>query len=108
MTWLSIPIHLSEKKLFFFVEKLKLRKTLQGFLGAVGYLAPNCRGIRIPMGALTPLTSKTKPVIRIGNRWTMAPTHLPLTLLPTHAIQAAAVSFPKAKTRRMSKNCLRW
>ena len=31
------------------------------FLGAVGYLAPDCAGIRIPMGILAPLTGSKKP-----------------------------------------------
>ncbi|KEP45020.1 Pol polyprotein/retrotransposon [Rhizoctonia solani 123E] len=34
---------------------------IQAFLGAVGYLAPNCEGIRIPMGVLTQCTAGTKP-----------------------------------------------
>ena len=35
------------------------RALLQSFLGAVGFLAPDCFGIRIPMGVLTPLTGRT-------------------------------------------------
>ncbi|KDQ09079.1 hypothetical protein BOTBODRAFT_643390 [Botryobasidium botryosum FD-172 SS1] len=34
------------------------REQLSGFIGSVGYLAPGCGGIRIPLGVLTPLTSK--------------------------------------------------
>ena len=30
---------------------------LAGFLGAAGYLAPDCANLRIPMSVLTPLTS---------------------------------------------------
>ncbi|GJE97660.1 polyprotein [Phanerochaete sordida] len=37
------------------------RELLSGFLGAVGFLAPDCEGIRIPMGDLTPLTGTTTP-----------------------------------------------
>lgn len=37
------------------------RALLQSFLGAVGFLAPDCYGIRIPMGVLTPLTGKNRP-----------------------------------------------
>lgn len=41
---------------------------LSSFLGAVGYLAPDCDGIRIPMGVLAPLTGNKKP-------WTWTATH---------------------------------
>ena len=37
------------------------KSLLSSFLGAVGYLAPDCAGIRIPMGVLAPLTSASKP-----------------------------------------------
>ncbi|EJD42916.1 DNA/RNA polymerase, partial [Auricularia subglabra TFB-10046 SS5] len=37
------------------------RTLLQSFLGAVGFLAPDCAGIRIPMGVLTPLTGVNRP-----------------------------------------------
>lgn len=37
------------------------KSLLQSFLGAVGFLAPDCYGIRIPMGTLTPLTGKNRP-----------------------------------------------
>jgi hypothetical protein len=33
---------------------------LASFLGAVGYLADDCDGIRIPMGVLTPLSGANK------------------------------------------------
>ena len=33
---------------------------LRSFIGAVGFLAPNCKGIRIPMGHLTSLTADSK------------------------------------------------
>ncbi|KAJ8456367.1 hypothetical protein ONZ51_g12171 [Trametes cubensis] len=36
------------------------KSLLSSFLGAVGFLAPDCEGIRIPMGVLAPLTSSTK------------------------------------------------
>jgi hypothetical protein len=34
---------------------------LASFIGAVGFLAKDCKGIRIPMGVLTPLSSGSKP-----------------------------------------------
>ena len=34
---------------------------LRSFIGAVGFLAPNCKGIRIPMGHLSSLTTETCP-----------------------------------------------
>ncbi|KAF8690216.1 hypothetical protein AX14_003067 [Amanita brunnescens Koide BX004] len=34
---------------------------LASFIGAVGFLADDCKGIRIPMGILTPLSSGSKP-----------------------------------------------
>jgi hypothetical protein len=34
---------------------------LASFIGAVGFLAEDCKGIRIPMGVLTPLSSGSKP-----------------------------------------------
>ena len=37
------------------------KSLLSSFLGAVGFLAPDCEGIRIPMGILAPLTSTSKP-----------------------------------------------
>ena len=36
------------------------KSLLSSFLGAVGFLAPDCEGIRIPMGVLAPLTSASK------------------------------------------------
>ncbi|KAL7284480.1 hypothetical protein ACG7TL_001771 [Trametes sanguinea] len=36
------------------------KSLLSSFLGAVSFLAPDCEGIRIPMGVLAPLTSATK------------------------------------------------
>ncbi|KAJ3013108.1 hypothetical protein NUW54_g1685 [Trametes sanguinea] len=36
------------------------KSLLSSFLGAVGFLAPDCEGIRIPMGVLAPLTSSTR------------------------------------------------
>jgi len=82
-------LYLSEEKLHFFVECLKIlghvidskgiamdpnkvdsilnwkiltnRDLLAGFLGAVGYLASGCHDVRIPMGCLTKLTSKSTP-----------------------------------------------
>ncbi|TFY57697.1 hypothetical protein EVJ58_g6867 [Rhodofomes roseus] len=35
------------------------KSLLSSFLGAVGFLAPDCPGIRIPMGVLAPLTGAT-------------------------------------------------
>ncbi len=49
------------------VDKVSAWKTptnrglLMGFLGAVGYLAPGCGGIRIPMGLLAKLTGSNCP-----------------------------------------------
>ena len=34
---------------------------LRSFIGAVGFLAPDCKGIRIPMGHLSSLTAELKP-----------------------------------------------
>ena len=34
---------------------------LRSFIGAVGFLAPNCKGIRIPMGQLSSLTTESCP-----------------------------------------------
>ena len=34
---------------------------LRSFVGAVGFLAPNCKGIRIPMGQLSSLTAESCP-----------------------------------------------
>lgn len=34
---------------------------LRSFIGAVEYLAPNCKGIRIPMGQLSSLTVESRP-----------------------------------------------
>ncbi|EJD38758.1 DNA/RNA polymerase [Auricularia subglabra TFB-10046 SS5] len=36
------------------------RSLLQSFLGAVGFLAPDCFGIRVPMAVLTPLTGSNR------------------------------------------------
>lgn len=44
------------------------KSLLSSFLGAVGYLAPDCEGIRIPMGILAPMTSASKP-------WNWTETH---------------------------------
>ncbi|PIL26935.1 hypothetical protein GSI_10073 [Ganoderma sinense ZZ0214-1] len=42
--------------------KVPTNKTLlSSFLGAVGFLAPDCEGIRIPMGVLAQLTSSARP-----------------------------------------------
>ena len=82
-------LYLSEHKIHFFIRNLKLlghviddagiamdpdkvdsiinwkvptnKDLLAGFLGAVGYLASGCPGVRIPMGCLTKLTGKTHP-----------------------------------------------
>ncbi|KAJ3487529.1 hypothetical protein NLI96_g3480 [Meripilus lineatus] len=35
------------------------KSLLSSFLGAVGFLAPDCQGIRIPMAVLTPITGST-------------------------------------------------
>ncbi|KLO03925.1 DNA/RNA polymerase [Schizopora paradoxa] len=43
------------------------RGLLMGFSGAVGYLAPNCEAIRIPMGTLTHLTG-------LNSFWQWGPT----------------------------------
>ena len=34
---------------------------LRSFIGAVGFLAPDCKGIRVPMGFLSGLTSESRP-----------------------------------------------
>ena len=34
---------------------------LRSFIGAVGFLAPDCKGIRIPMGHLSSLTTESRP-----------------------------------------------
>ena len=34
---------------------------LRSFIGAVGFLAPDCKGIRIPMGQLSSLTAEARP-----------------------------------------------
>ena len=34
---------------------------LRSFIGAVGFLAPDCKGIRIPMGQLSFLTADARP-----------------------------------------------
>ena len=34
---------------------------LRSFIGAVGFLAPDCKGIRIPMGQLSTLTAELRP-----------------------------------------------
>ena len=34
---------------------------LRSFIGAVGFLAPDCKGIRIPMGHLSGLTAESRP-----------------------------------------------
>ena len=44
------------------------KSLLSSFLGAVGFLAPDCEGIRIPMGILAPMTSTSKP-------WNWTDTH---------------------------------
>ena len=41
------------------------KSLLSSFLGAVGYLAPDCEGVRIPMAVLSQLSSPSKPW-----RWT--------------------------------------
>ena len=41
------------------------KSLLSSFLGAVGFLAPDCEGVRIPMGILAPLAGATTPW-----RWT--------------------------------------
>ena len=37
------------------------KELLRSFIGAVGFLAPDCKGIRIPMGHLSGLTSESRP-----------------------------------------------
>ena len=34
---------------------------LRSFIGAVGFLAPDCKGLQIPMGHLSSLTAETRP-----------------------------------------------
>ena len=34
---------------------------LRSFIGAVGFLAPDCKGIRVPMGHLSGMTSESRP-----------------------------------------------
>jgi len=34
---------------------------LRSFIGAVGFLAPDCKGVRIPMGQLSSLTAESRP-----------------------------------------------
>lgn len=88
--------HLGADKMHFFAQKLKIlghiidqygivmdphkvdsianwkvptnRSLLSSFLGAVSYLAPDCEGIRIPMGVLAPLTGST-------HSWNWTQTH---------------------------------
>ena len=49
------------------MDKVTNRKTptnkdlLRSFIGVIGFLAPDCKGIRIPMGNLSSLTTETKP-----------------------------------------------
>jgi hypothetical protein len=48
------------------IQKWKVpisQEQLMSLLGAVGYLAPNCEGVRIPMGVLTHRAAATKPWI---------------------------------------------
>ena len=47
------------------------RNLLRGFLGAVGYLAPNAPQIRIPMGVLTHLTGDS-----VAYNWTHTEQHV--------------------------------
>ena len=82
-------LYLGPNKMQFFVEELKIlghvidakgirmdphkvdkvtnwktltnKDLLQSFIGAVGFLAPNCKGIRIPMGQLSSLTAELRP-----------------------------------------------
>ena len=37
------------------------KELLRSFVGAVGFLAPDCKGIRIPMGHLSGMTSESRP-----------------------------------------------
>ena len=37
------------------------KELLRSFIGAVGFLAPDCKGIRIPMGHLSGMTSESRP-----------------------------------------------
>lgn len=88
-------IYLSERKLHFFVEELSIlghiidhngikmdpakvdkvtswktpvnKEQLSSFIGAVGFLAPGCEGIRIPMGTLSAVAAPQ-------SRWTWGPT----------------------------------
>ena len=36
------------------------KELLRSFIGAIGFLAPNCKGIRIPMGHLSSLTTESR------------------------------------------------
>ena len=82
-------LFLSPNKMQFFAEELKILKhvvddngihmdpykvdkvvswktptnkdLLRSFIGAVEFLAPNCKGIRIPMGQLSSLTAESRP-----------------------------------------------
>ena len=37
------------------------KELLRSFIGAVGFLTPDCKGIQIPMGHLSSLTSESHP-----------------------------------------------
>jgi hypothetical protein len=37
------------------------KELLRSFIGAVGFLAPDCQGIRVPMGNLSGMTSESRP-----------------------------------------------
>jgi len=37
------------------------KELLRSFIGAVGYLGPDCKGIRVPMGHLSGMTSESRP-----------------------------------------------
>ena len=82
-------LYLSPSKMQFFAEELKIlghiiddkgismdphkvdkvlnwkaptsKELLKSFLGAVGFLAPDCKGIRIPMGHLSAMTTEGRP-----------------------------------------------
>ena len=82
-------LFLSPNKMHFFAEELKIlghvvdnkgiqmdphkvdkvvswktptnKDSLRSFIGAVEFLAPNCKGVRIPMGHLSSLTTESRP-----------------------------------------------
>ena len=57
--WISMDPHKVDKVLNWKAPTNK--DLLRSFIGAVGFLAPDCKGIRIPMGHLSGLTAENRP-----------------------------------------------